>query len=75
MIEAHSLLSLPKGSEVAQLTIVDDVLCIEVVATAKGRAQPTDLGRDVRVLDGIDHMQAMQAAPLLHSWLAATLGS
>lgn len=37
------------------------------------RAQLVELGWDVRVLDGLDHLQAMQAArvvPLLRSWLA-----
>jgi len=40
----------------------------------RGRAQLEGLGWDVRVLDGLDHMQAMQAAqvvPLLRSWLAS----
>jgi pimeloyl-ACP methyl ester carboxylesterase len=44
----------------------------------QGQAQLTDLGWDVHVLDGLDHMQAMQAkqvVPLLHSWLTTTLGS
>lgn len=44
----------------------------------QGQAQLTDLGWDVQVLDGLDHMQAMQAkqvVPLLHSWLTTTLGS
>ncbi len=44
----------------------------------KGQARLTDLGWDVRVLDGLDHMQAMQATqvvPILHSWLATTLRS
>lgn len=43
----------------------------------RGQAQLTDLGWDVRVLDGLDHMQAMQArqvVPLLRSWLTTTLG-
>lgn len=38
-----------------------------------GRVQLEDLGWDVRVLDGLDHLRAMQAArvvPLLRSWLA-----
>jgi hypothetical protein len=44
----------------------------------RGQAQLSDLGWDVRVLDGLDHMQAMQAklvVPILRSWLAAKLGS
>jgi pimeloyl-ACP methyl ester carboxylesterase len=44
----------------------------------RGQAQLSDLGWDVRVLDGLDHMQAMQAkqvVPILHSWLATKLGS
>ena len=43
-----------------------------------GRAQLEDLGWDVRVLDGLDHIQAMQATqvvPILRSWLASKLGS
>ncbi|HEX6552600.1 MAG TPA: alpha/beta hydrolase [Ktedonobacteraceae bacterium] len=43
----------------------------------QGQAQLTDLGWDVRVLDGLDHMQAMQAkqvVPMLRSWLATKLG-
>jgi pimeloyl-ACP methyl ester carboxylesterase len=44
----------------------------------RGQAQLSHLGWDVRVLDGLDHMQAMQAnqvVPILRSWLATTLGS
>ena len=44
----------------------------------RGQAQLSDLGWDVRVLDGLDHMQAMQAkqvVPILRSWLATKLGS
>ena len=40
----------------------------------QGQAQLSDLGWDVRVLDGLDHMQAMQArqvVPILRSWLAS----
>lgn len=40
------------------------------------QAQLSDLGWDVRVLDKLDHMQAMQAkqvVPLLRSWLATRL--
>src|SRR3989440_5434045 len=42
------------------------------------QAQLSDLGWDVQVLDGLDHIQAMQAkqvVPILRSWLATTLGS
>ncbi|HEV2662373.1 MAG TPA: alpha/beta hydrolase [Ktedonobacteraceae bacterium] len=45
---------------------------------ARGQAQLADLGWDVRVLDGLDHIQAMQAkqvVPLLRSWLASQLRS
>jgi pimeloyl-ACP methyl ester carboxylesterase len=41
------------------------------------RAELEALGWQVRVLEGLDHTQAMQAAqvlPLLRPWLAATLG-
>lgn len=41
-----------------------------------GQALLSDLGWDVRVLDGLDHMQAMQAkqvVPMLHSWLTGHL--
>jgi pimeloyl-ACP methyl ester carboxylesterase len=44
----------------------------------RGQAQLSDFGWDVRVLDGLDHIQAMQATqvvPILHSWLASQLGS
>lgn len=40
MIEVSSLLSLPDGLEVASLAITDDLLCIDVVATAEKRACP-----------------------------------
>ncbi len=42
------------------------------------QAQLSELGWDVRVLDGLNHIQAMQAKqvlPFLRSWLATTLGS
>jgi pimeloyl-ACP methyl ester carboxylesterase len=42
----------------------------------QGRAQLEGLGWDVRVLDGLDHMQAMQAMqviPIVHSWLASNV--
>lgn len=44
----------------------------------RSRAQLSDLGWDVRVLDGLDHMQAMQAkqvVPLMRSWLTPKVGS
>jgi pimeloyl-ACP methyl ester carboxylesterase len=42
----------------------------------QGQAQLRDLGWDVRVLDGLDHIQTMQAnqvVPILRSWLASRL--
>jgi len=44
----------------------------------QGQAQLWDLGWDVRVLDGLDHIQAMQAkqvVPILRSWLPSQLRS
>src|SRR6266700_3997998 len=44
----------------------------------RGRAHLEDLGWDVRVLDGLDHIQTMQArqvVPILRSWLASQLRS
>jgi pimeloyl-ACP methyl ester carboxylesterase len=44
----------------------------------QGQAQLRDLGWDVRVLNGLDHIQAMQAnqvVPILRSWLASQLRS
>lgn len=44
----------------------------------RGQAQLSKLGWDVRVLDGLDHIQAMQAkqvVPILRSWLASQLQS
>ena len=44
----------------------------------RGQAQLSDFGWDVRVLDGLDHIQAMQATqvvPILRSWLASQLAS
>lgn len=44
----------------------------------QGQVQLSDLGWDVRVLDGLDHIQAMQAkqvVPILRSWLASQLRS
>jgi pimeloyl-ACP methyl ester carboxylesterase len=43
-----------------------------------GRTDLEDLGWEVRVLDGLDHIQAMQArqvVPILRSWLASQLRS
>ncbi|MGV9778506.1 alpha/beta fold hydrolase [Streptosporangium sp. NPDC003464] len=42
------------------------------------RGELEALGWDVRILDGLDHMQAMQAArvlPILRPWLASRVGS
>ena len=42
------------------------------------RAELEALGWEVRVLDGLDHTQAMQPGhvlPVLRPWLAATLGA
>ena len=42
------------------------------------RAELESLGWEVRVLDGLDHLQAMQAkqvVPILRSWLASQLRS
>lgn len=42
----------------------------------QGQAQLTDLGWEVRALDGLDHIQAMQArqvVPILRPWLATLL--
>ena len=42
------------------------------------QAQLSDLGWDVQVLDGLDHIQAMQAkqvVPILRSWLPSQLRS
>lgn len=42
----------------------------------RGQAQLQELGWDVRVLDGLDHIQAMQASqvvPILRPWLASRL--
>lgn len=44
----------------------------------RGQAQLSSLGWEVRVLDGLDHMQAMQAEqvlPILRSWLTSQLRS
>ena len=42
----------------------------------QGQTQLSDLGWDVCMLDGLDHIQAMQAkqvVPILRSWLATKL--
>ena len=42
------------------------------------RAELESLGWEVRVLEGLDHLQAMQAKhvlPILRSWLASKLRS
>lgn len=44
----------------------------------RGQAQLEDLGWDVRVLNGLNHIQAMQATqvvPIIHAWLTSKLGS
>ena len=44
----------------------------------QGQAQLRELGWDVQVLDGLDHIQAMQAnqvVPILRSWLTSQLRS
>src|SRR5260370_27133906 len=44
----------------------------------RGQAHLEELGWDVRVFDGLDHIQAMQAkqvVPILRSWLASELRS
>lgn len=53
-----------------------DVFVSLVGPLVQGQAQLSNLGWDVRVLDGLDHIQAMQAkqvVPLLRSWLTTTL--
>lgn len=53
-----------------------DVLVSLAGPIIRGRAQLEALGWDVRVLDGLDHIQAMQAAqvlPILRPWLASNL--
>jgi pimeloyl-ACP methyl ester carboxylesterase len=55
-----------------------DVLVSLAGPIVRGQAQLEALGWDVQVLDGLDHIQAMQAAqvvPILRSWLAPKLGS
>ncbi|MAS36560.1 MAG: alpha/beta hydrolase [Anaerolineaceae bacterium] len=53
-----------------------DVLVSLAGPVVQGQAELEALGWDVRVLDGLDHMQAMQAnavVPLLRDWLPAAL--
>ncbi len=53
-----------------------DVLVSMAGPVVRGRAELERFGWDVRVLDGLDHMQAMQAAqvvPLLRAWLGPKL--
>jgi pimeloyl-ACP methyl ester carboxylesterase len=53
-----------------------DVLVSLAGPMIRERAELEALGWDVRVLDGLDHMQAMQAAqvvPVLREWLAKVL--
>lgn len=53
-----------------------DVFVSLVGPIVRGQAQLSHLGWDVHVLDGLDHMQAMQAkqvVPLLRSWLTMKL--
>src|SRR5215472_17105723 len=54
-------------------------VCVSLAGPiVQGQAQLADLGWDVRVLDGLDHIQAMQAEqvlPILRPWLATKLGS
>ena len=53
-----------------------DVLVSIAGPIIAGRAELERLGWEVRVLDGMDHLQAMQAkqvVPILHPWLASSL--
>ena len=55
-----------------------DVYVSLAAPIVQGRAQLEALGWDVRVLEGLDHMQAMQAAqvlPILRPWLTSRLFS
>ena len=55
-----------------------DVLVSIAEPLMAGRDELKRLGWDVRVLDGLDHLQAMQAkqiVPILRSWLASQLRS
>ncbi|MER6949597.1 alpha/beta hydrolase [Nonomuraea sp. NPDC000554] len=54
----------------------DDILVDIAGPILARRAELEGLGWDVRVLDGLDHMQAMQAnqvIPVVHPWLASKL--
>jgi pimeloyl-ACP methyl ester carboxylesterase len=56
----------------------DDVLVSIAGPIIAERSELESLGWEVRVLDGLDHLQAMQAkqvAPILRSWLASQLRS
>ncbi|MDB5059780.1 MAG: hypothetical protein JWO59_3252 [Chloroflexi bacterium] len=53
-----------------------DVLVSTAGPVVRGRAELEGLGWEVRLLEGLDHVQAMQAAqvvPLLRSWLPSAL--
>jgi hypothetical protein len=55
-----------------------DVLVNLAGPIVHGRAELEALGWDVRLLEGLNHMQAMQArqvVPILRPWLAARIGS
>lgn len=55
-----------------------DVFVSLAAPIVQGRTQLEALGWDVRVLEGLDHMQAMQAAqvlPILRPWLTSRLFS
>src|SRR5579884_1156657 len=56
----------------------DNVLVSLAGPMVHGQAQLAELGWDVRILDDLDHIQAMQAnhvLPMLRSWLMAQLPS
>ncbi len=56
----------------------DNVLVSLADPIAHEQAQLRDLGWDVQVLEGLDHIQAMQAkqvVPILHPWLVSHLRS
>ncbi len=55
-----------------------DVLVSLAGPIVRGQEQLQDLGWDVRVLDGLDHIQAMQAGqvlPIIRPWLESALRS
>jgi len=55
-----------------------DVLVSLAGPIVRGRAELEELGWDVQVLDGLDHIQAMQATqvlPILRPWLASKLAT